>query len=103
MTRLSTIDDSLLETINEVLEGIFGRKGSIIIFETMEKKYVLKRNQIGERLKVLEDVLRQMFKSGSLIIEDLILENLYAKFNVEFKSQKGYQFSDYIQALRETT
>lgn len=103
MTHVSIIDDSLLETINEVLGGIFGKKGSIIIFETMKKKYVLKRNQIGERLKVLEDVLRQMFKSGSLIIEDLILENLYAKFNLEFKSRKGYQFSDYIQALRETT
>jgi hypothetical protein len=103
MTHLRTIDNSLLETINEVLESIFGKKSRIIIVETMEKKYLLKRSRIGEKLHVFEDVLRQMFQSGSLIIEDLILEKLYAKLNLEFTSQEGYQFSDYIQELREIT
>jgi hypothetical protein len=103
MTHLRTIDNSLLETINEVLESIFGKKSRIIIVETMEKKYFLKRSRIGEKLHVFEDVLRQMFQSGSLIIEDLILEKLYAKLNLEFTSQEGYQFSDYIQELREIT
>ena len=92
-----------MEAINEVLEGIFGKKGSSIIFETMEKKHILKRNQIGEKLYDFEDVLRKMFKSGSLIIEDLILEKLYVKLNLEFKSRKGFQFSDYVQELKEKT
>ena len=62
-------------------------------------------------LDIAKDILKLKRYEAEFEIEDgaaqiqkyPIIEKLYAKLNLEFTSQEGYQFSDYIQELRETT
>ncbi len=64
----------------------------------MKKSYSLKWEEIPKRGQVFADALRQILgSSGAVIIEDLILENFYAKLGLEFKWKKSYRFSDYVR------
>jgi len=100
MSRLSTIDASLLEAIDEVLENVFGENGRNIIVQTLRKKNFMKWNEVPKRPKVLADTLKAMFESSSIIVEDLILENFYSKLNLNYKWKKSYRFSDYINEVK---
>ena len=38
--------------------------------------------------------------SAARVIEQLILQKLYARIGLNFEEKKGYKFSDYIRELR---
>jgi hypothetical protein len=47
--------------------------------------------------------LPKVLGSGSIIIEDLILETLYSKYNLDIVWKKDYRFADYLTNLRKQT
>ena len=98
-----SIDKVLPETINNILENIFGKKGKESLLHAMEKRYSLKRGEILDNVQGFADALHEILGSGSVIIEDLILETVYAKLNVEFEWKKDYRFSDYVNEVRIIT
>lgn len=50
-----------------------------------------------KRPSEIETFLHSMFGSGSYPLEKAILEELYRKLNLQFRTQKGYRFADYIE------
>ena len=97
---LTCVDDLLLETIGDVLKQVFGENSAKILLRHVKKSYSLKWEEIPKRAQVFSDALRNILGQGGVIIEDLILETLYSKLELEFKWKKGYGFSDYIKELR---
>jgi len=98
---LICVDDLLLEIIDDVLKQVFGKTSAKIILRNAKKSYSLKWEEIPKRVQVFSDALRNILgSSGGVIIEDLILETLYSKLDLEFEWKKGYRFSDYIKELR---
>jgi len=95
---LKSLDDLLLETIDDVLRQVFGEK---IIIGSMNKGYSLEWEEIPKKLEVFADALEKTLGSGAVIIEDLILESLHSRLGLELIWRKGYGFSDYIRELRE--
>jgi len=99
---VTCVDDLLLETIGDVLKQVFGENAAKIMLQNVKKDYSLKLEEIPKRAQVFSDALRNILGSGGVIIEDLILETLYSKLELEFKWKKGYTFSDYIKELRNS-
>jgi len=84
----------------EVMLNIFGRKALDNILRAMREKYFLDLEEMPERPDVFSEALRRIIGVGSVIIEDLIVENLYMKIGLEFRWKKNYVFSDYIKEIR---
>lgn len=90
----------LLVTINEVFSDIFSRRSVETIYRTMEDVYSLRREEIPGNMTRFSSALAGIVGKGHVIIEDLLVENLYVKKGVRYEPKKGYDTGDYIEELR---
>jgi len=93
--------DLLLSAVDETINQIFKEEGAKIIFDFIESKCHLKLEEIVEKPEVFSVGLERMLKSGAIVIEKMILKNLYSKLGLKFEEKEGYEFSDYIKELRK--
>ena len=92
-------DGLILKTIEEVLINIFGKKTFNKMLLIIKRNYALEWNEIPRKSKEFSFALRQILGTGSMIIEDLITENLYNSFGLEIVRRKDFSFSDYISRV----
>lgn len=95
---MRSFDDTLMETINEVIRNVFEEDTAEIIFHYLEGSDPKK---MEERVQIFTDALPKILGVGSIIIEDLILETLYLKYGLELERKKNHGFTDYIKELKE--
>jgi len=93
-------DYLLLKTINEVLVSIFGTDGARNIWLFLKEKCNLEFDEVPERIGDFERGLSELVDINSMIIEDLIIDTLYSKFDVKKKRKPNYKFTDYVTELR---
>lgn len=96
----SSGDDLLFSVVDETLKNVFKDAGAKVIYDYMENKCHLKREEIAEKPEVFSAGLERLLSSGGPVIEKLILKNLYSEFELKFVEKRGYGFSDYIKELR---
>jgi len=89
-------DGLILKTVEEVLINVFGKKTFNKMLLIIERDYALKWKEIPKRSKEFSLALRQILGTGSMIIEDLIVENLYNSVGLEIVRKKNLSFSEYI-------
>lgn len=93
-----SFDDTVIKTIEEVVRNVFEDDETVRVFFQYLKK---DDSQIlDEWVQVFESSLPKIFGKGYIIIEDLILETLYSKYDLDFVWKKDYKFTDYIVDLR---
>jgi hypothetical protein len=97
---MQSFDDVLIGTIDEVVKNVFEEKIAEVIFQYLGEGC---HKNIDDRVKFFADSLPNILGKGSVIIEDLILENLYSKLSLELKRKKSYKFADYIMELKKRT
>ncbi len=95
-----TFNELFLRTLDEVLTDVFSEKSVDEIFSTMENVYQLKKEDIPDNTHLLSKTLERIIGTGHLIIEDLVVENLYFKNGLDYENKKGYSFQDYIEELK---
>lgn len=98
---METLDDLLVNVIDEMLKRVFKEAGTKVIYDYLENKCHLRREEIGEKPEVFSASLERLMVSGAQVIEKLILKNLYRKLGLKLKEKKGYKFPDYIKELRK--
>lgn len=96
------LDELLLDVIDETLKCVFKEAGADVIYNYIENKCHLKREEIAEKTEVFSAGLERMLGSGAPVIEKLVLKNLYRKLGLKFKEKKDYEFSDYVKELRKS-
>ena len=96
---MKTLDDLLLEVVDETLRQVFKEAGTKAIYNLLESKFHFKREEIVEKSEVFSAGLERLLGSAALVIEKLILKNLYRKLGLKFEEKEGYEFSDYIKEL----
>ena len=99
MRQKPSFDDIVTEAIAEVIENIFEDGTSKIILKFLDED---EKGTIDQKVKNFAAALPEILGSGSVIIEDLILEKLYSKLGLEFRWKEDYRFHDYIIELRQT-
>jgi hypothetical protein len=97
----SRVDDLLLIVVDETLKQVFKEEGARVIYDFLKNKCYLKREEIPEKSDVFSAGLERLLASAGLVIEKMILRNLYRKIGLEFEEKEGYEFSDYIKELRK--
>ena len=98
--KVITFNDLFLRTLDEVLTDVFGKKSVDYIFSTMESVYQVQKEDIPDNTHLLSKTLEKTIGTGHLIIEDLLVENLYVKNGLDYENKKGYGFQDYIEDLK---
>ena len=97
-------DDEVSRTIDRVLRQIFGRKAALLIYEHLEKRYSLKRDEIAEKIDVFAKGLEEILRSGAYVIEKKILEDIYSSYGLtytlEFERRNTYDFVSQMKTLR---
>ncbi len=104
--QLHTVEKSwggnmLLSVVDETLKQVFKEAGTKVIYSYIENKCHLKREEIAEKPEIFSTGLERLLSSGAPVIEKMILKNLYSKHELEFEEKEGYEFSDYIEELKE--
>lgn len=99
--RTGSLDDLLLNVIDETLKHVFKEPGAKVIYDYLRDQCHLKREEIAEKPEVFSAGLERLLKSGAVLIEKMILINLSSKLQLNYMEKEGYEFSDYIRELRE--
>ncbi|MEM2431655.1 MAG: hypothetical protein QXX94_06855 [Candidatus Bathyarchaeia archaeon] len=94
------VNKIISEVAEEVMLNIFSRKALDNILRAMREKYFLDLDEMPKHPSIFSEALRRIIGVGSIIIEDLIIENLYIKLGLEFQWKKNYTFSDYINEIK---
>jgi hypothetical protein len=93
--------DTVRQTIEEIIRNVFeDDETAETIFQYLNK---IGTNTPDSDARIITDALPKIFGSGSVIIEDLILETLYAKYNLDLVWKKDYTFADYVLELKKLT
>jgi hypothetical protein len=96
-----SFEDTVKQTIKETIRNVFEDDEVVdLLFQYFHKA---SSKAIDEKIQILTDSLPKILGSGSIIIEDLILETLYSKYNLDFVWKKNYRFADYFIELRKQT
>lgn len=98
--RKEQIDRIISDVAEEVMLGIFGRRALENIIRVLRERYGIDLNEISDKPHIFSEAMRRIIGAGSIIIEDLIIENLYMKTGLEFRWKKGYSFPDYVNEVK---
>jgi len=94
---MQTFDDTLMKTVDDILRNIFDEGTRKIIFQYLNES---QHKEMSDRIQFFADSLPKIIGSGSVIIEDLILETLYEKFRLSPESRRTCGFKDSVMELR---
>ena len=99
--EVRSLDNLLLDAVDETLRHIFKEEGANVIFHYLENKCRLNRRRIAEEPEAFSAGLERMLTSAGSVIEKMVLKNLYSKLELKFEEKEGYKFSDYVKELKE--
>jgi len=94
-------EDTVKQTIQEIIRNVFEDvETAETIFQYLTK---ISTNTPDNDAQIITNALPKIFGSGAIIIEDLILETLYSKYDVDIVWKKDYTFADYVMELKKRT
>ena len=99
--KTGSLDDLLLSVVDETMRQVFRDAGVKVIYDYLANNSHLKREEIAEKPEVFSVGLETLMVSAAQVIEILILKDLYRRLGLEFVEKEGYEFSDYVEELRE--
>jgi len=99
--KTKSLDDLLLSVVDETLRQVFREAGTKVIYDFLGNNSHLKLEEIAEKPEAFSAGLERLMVSAALVIENLILKNLYSRLGLEFEEKEGYEFSDYVKELKK--
>src|SRR3990170_395002 len=96
----NSLDDLLLQCIDEVLADLLGRKPTEAVYDHLERNHSLARNQIPRHLSIFQGLLEEAFGKGSRTITRSIIKRMYDKLEWEFVDVPSFELEDYLEAIR---
>jgi len=100
--KCENFEKMLLSVIDESMKQIFGEGTTKFIYHYLENDYSLKYSDIPQKPEIFAKGLEEIFRSGSRVVEAVIISNLYSKIGLSCQKRKGQKFADYIAELEKT-
>ncbi len=100
VTEPKTLDDLVLESLDEVLADLLGRKCREAIYDHLERNYSIAREKIPKNLQKFFQLLEETFGRGSKTIGKAVIRKLFEKLGWEFGEVGPFEFFDYLDAIR---
>jgi hypothetical protein len=98
--RTDRFDALVLESIDESLTDLLGRRAREAVYDHLERNCFLARGEIPKRLDDFFELLSDTFGKGSKTIAKVIAKRLHSKLGWEFVEIPSYEFVDYIHMAR---
>jgi hypothetical protein len=98
---MDAIDHLLVESMDEALTGLLGKRAREAVFEHLERNCLLTREEIPNRLADFFALMDETFGKGSKTIAKVIAKRLYAKLGWEYVEIPSYEFEDYVRVARD--
>ena len=95
-----SVDDLLLLCMDEVLRELLGRRAGEAVYDHLERNHSLARTDIPKRMNKFLELLDETFGKGSRTIWKSIIRRMYDKLEWEFYDNPGFEFMDYLDAIR---
>jgi hypothetical protein len=89
---LGSVDDGLL---------VLGERARYALYYHIEKSYLVKREQIPDRIAEFHEALEKIFHDGCRVVEKLIARSLYQKLALSFEEHKEWTLVDYVNAAKD--
>jgi len=104
MQQMSKEEDKIFKVIDKVLNQIFGKEATYLIYRYLENNYSIKPEEISEKIDLFAKGLEEFLKTGAYAIERKILEDIYSSYDLLRKLEiekihQEYDFADQIKLL----
>lgn len=98
-----SFEKTFLEAIDEAFYSI-GNDSNQIIYDYLEKKFMLNKLNIPKRIEDFSECLNRIFGFSAKILELRIMNNLYLKVgdSFKYKNEKTLDFVNYIQCIKNS-
>ena len=95
------VRELLSESIHETLTELLGRRVRESVYDYLERKHSVARNEIPEHLDELFNLLEQYFGvRGMNVIGRAIAKRICLKMNWEFTPIPKFEFADYVRTIK---
>jgi len=94
------LSEFLMKIIDCSLKEIFGEHAVSIIYDYMERRLSLRREEIPERIEDFREGLREFLSTGACVVEKAILKKLYKNYGLDFEEEEDQGFEYYIRELK---
>jgi len=98
--QASEFDYLLLESTDQALADLLGRRGRDQIFDHLATQYRYGREEIPLKICQFSEFLESLFSTSSPTVGRAIIRRLCDKLGYEFVPVPGFGFLDYLDALR---
>ncbi|MFQ6074060.1 MAG: hypothetical protein ACE5KC_02460 [Candidatus Bathyarchaeia archaeon] len=89
-------DKLFMEAVDESLT-VLPKSGREMLFFHLERGFSIERNNIPKKPEIFIAALEQIFGAGALVLQKLIVKNLYSKLGLEYREREGYTIVDYLK------
>jgi len=98
-SELSTkgTDLLLVESIDQGLCDLLGRRARETIYDYLERRCYMSRDEIPGRLEEFCGILQANFGKGGLTIQKTIAKRFYSRLEKRFIDYPGYTLADYVK------
>ncbi len=96
-----TLDELVWESLDEVLNGLIGKKPTEAIYDRLERHFSIARDDIPQNTETLFGLVKELFgQKGSMVISRCIAKRVFENLGWEFTQVEGFGFSDYVEMAR---
>lgn len=99
-TRLD-LNDLICSAIDDTIIEVLGRKVLDALYQVLETKYSVTREELPYRTETVYNILETTFGVfGAKTLGTCIARKLYAKLGFQFHDHDGYSLLDYVEAAK---
>lgn len=95
-----SLNDLLLESIDEVLDNLLRRKARDAIYDYLARNYSVAREEVPGNMDKFFMLTEEAFGKGSRTIAKCIVKRLFEKLGWKFEEIHGFDFYDYLEFAR---
>ncbi len=91
------IEHMLLESIDQTLADLLGRRAREAIYDHLARKCYMAREEMPQKLSEFCQILQDNFGKGGTTIERAIAKRFYSRLEKRFIDYPGYGLVDYVE------
>ena len=93
-----TLNELVWESVDEVLNGLIGKKPTEAIYDHLERYFSIARDDIPQNTETLFGVVKALFgRKSSMVVSRCIAKRVFVNLGWEFVQVDGFGFSDYME------
>jgi len=100
MAQSTTIEDAMSRATDYGLM-VLGETVRRTIYQCLESKYQLKREEIPKKLDTFHEALEGLLGAGARLIERQIARNLYSRLDLNFTARMDWTIVEYFDHAKK--